>query len=125
MGRVFISSRENLLMIIDFKNLDRVDQLLKEADFSIRNNDYEQAREIAEELLELGYPFFASTVYKGAGNLERAREVLVPVAEKLCQEGDYMRAACHYKAVDMIEEYEDARKKHAILYGFRKNAPFN
>jgi tetratricopeptide (TPR) repeat protein len=112
-------------MIIDFKNLDRVDQLLREADFSIRNNDYEQAKEIAEEILELGYPFFASTVYKGIGNLERAREILVPVAEKLCREGDYFRAAFHYKAVDMIEEYEDARKMHGILYGFRKNAPFN
>ena len=112
-------------MIIDFKNIDRVDQLLREADFSIRNNDYEQAKEIAEEILELGYPFFASTVYKGAGNIERAREILVPVAEGLCRGGDFLLAAFHYKAVDLIEEYEDARKNHEILYGFRKNAPFN
>ena len=112
-------------MIIYFKNLEKVDRLLREADSSIRNNDYGTAEGIAEEILQLGYPFFASSVYKGAGKIERAREILVPVAERLCREGDYLRAAFHYKAVDMIEEYEDARKKHAILYGFRKNAPFN
>lgn len=112
-------------MIIHFKNLERVDQLLKEADFSIRNNDYGQAEKIAEEILELGYPFHASTVHKAIGKIERAREILIPVAKRLCAEGDYFRAACHYKAVDMIEECEDARKMHETLYGFRKNAPFN
>jgi len=112
-------------MIIYFRDIERLDLLLRKADSSILNNDYETAEGIAEEMLELGFPFFASTVYKATGKIERAREILVPVAERLCREGDYLRAAFHYKAVDMIEEYEDARKKHAILYGFRKNAPFN
>ena len=112
-------------MITYLKNIDRVDELLREADFSIRNDDLSQAEDIAEEILGLGFPFFASAVYKATGKIERAREILVPVAERLCRELDYLRAACHYKAVDMIEEYEDAQKMHEILYGFRKNAPFN
>jgi hypothetical protein len=112
-------------MITYLKNLPRVDELLREADFSIRNDDIAQAEDIAEEILGLGYPFLASTVYKSAGNIERARDILVPVAERLCREGDYLRASFHYKAVGMVEEYEDARRKHAILYGFRKNAASN
>ena len=104
-------------MKLDFKKVNRVAELSREADCCIRIQDYGQAREIAGEIALLGWPVISADIYMRTGEVEKARELVVPVAEELSGRGYHMRAAAHYHKVGMTEEFLLELEQHRLIYG--------
>jgi len=104
---------------------DEAVELLKEANFCLKNGDCERAEIAAKKLADIGYKSHASKIYMRTGRIEEAREIITPLAEENLRKGEYLFAAIKYKNVGLMEEHRSAMEKHKLVYEMRKNAPFN
>lgn len=93
------------------KALDIYDQ----AQAFIGTGDYESALEIAENLRDLGFDNFCSSIWIDVAKednrpelMEMAKELILPVARKLCEKGFHLSEAIHYRKVGMEDEYRVA-----------------
>jgi hypothetical protein len=58
----------------------------------MENGDNENAEKMAEQIAKCDFPVLSSEIFIKTGNIKRAREILVPHAEELCQAGMHISA---------------------------------
>jgi hypothetical protein len=107
------------MMKFDISKADEVARLYTQALLLISKKDYRHAKEvgeIAEKIGSYGYLYGSSMLHMRVGNVERAREIMVPVAEECCAKGEHMSEASIYNLLGMVQEKVLALEEHRLQY---------
>ena len=90
-------------------------ELYNQAQALIGMKDYKGALEMAEKIKELGFVNHCSSIWIDVAKennqpelMEKARELIVPVAKELCERGFHLSEANHYRKIGMEDEYRAA-----------------
>jgi hypothetical protein len=98
----------------DYSKLNYVSGLSRLAGMFMENGDFKNAELIGEEIARHGYPVHSSEIFIKTGNLQKAKDILVPHAEELCKSSMHMSAASCYKDLGMLKEYFIELKEHEL-----------
>src|SRR4030042_400987 len=100
-------------MKIDLRKNSLVSRLFTDALTLLKPGleSYSKAESIADEIESMGYHVHSSSIYMELGKLARekrlidkARDIITPIAEQRCREGMYLEEASMYKRVGLIKE---------------------
>ena len=102
-------------------NARKAMMLYDQAEVLIGMGEYRAALELAQNLKGLGFDNFCSSVWIDVAKednrpelMERARELIVPVARRLCERGFHLSEAMHYRKAGMENECRAAYAEYLV-----------
>ncbi len=106
----------------DLSKAEEVRMLYTRALLLISKGDYRHAgdvKDIADRIGSYGYLYDSSVLHMRIGNVDRAREIMVPIAEECCANGEHIKEASIYRMVGMVQEQMLAIEEHRLQYDTR------